>query len=81
MCYAIILPLESADYIAQSVNVVFNAGNMDNMLCVNIPIIDDLLCEGIETFGASLTAGQNTGLATPAVATVTITDNDGIYVF
>ena len=63
----------------QSVNLVFNMGNMDDMLCATIPIIDDLLCEGIETFSASLTAGQNAGLTTPSLATVTITDNDGMY--
>ena len=63
----------------QMVDLVYNAGNMDQMMCVNIPIMDDLLCEGTETFSASLTAGQNAALITPSQATVTIDDNDGMY--
>ena len=63
----------------QMVDLVYNGGNMDQMMCVNIPIMDDLLCEGTETFSASLTAGQNAALITPSQATVTIDDNDGMY--
>ena len=57
--------------------LVYTNANMDQMLCVNIPINDDFLCEGNETFFASLTPGQNAALSTPSQATVTITDNDG----
>ena len=56
----------------------YTNANMDQM-CVNIPIFDDLLCEGNETFFASLTAGQNATPCTPSQANVTITDNDGVH--
>ena len=62
-----------------SVVLEYTNDNMDQMFCVNIPINDDLLCEGNETFFASLTAGQNAALSTPSQATVTIIDNDGMH--
>ena len=77
MCFS--LHAEPGDYTMVSMDLVFDMANMNAMLCVDIPITDDLLCEGTETFSASLTAGQNAGLTTPSQATVTITDNDGTY--
>ena len=62
-----------------SVDLVYSMGNLDQLLCANIPVVDDLLCEGTETFSVLLTAGQNAALSTPSLATVTITDNDGTY--
>ena len=58
---------------------MYDIVNQDELMCVNISIIDDLLCEGNETFFASLTAGRFAALSTPSQATVTITDNDGMH--
>ena len=59
--------------------VVFNAGNIDDMMCVQIPIVDDTLCEGNEQFQVSLQNNDpNVNLAPGrATGTVTIIDNDG----
>ena len=63
----------------RSVDLEYTNTNMDQMLCVDIPIVEDLLCEGNETFFASLTADQNAVVSPPSQATVTITDNDGMH--
>lgn len=34
--------------------LIFNGGNIDQMMCVQIPINDDTLCEGNEQFQVSL---------------------------
>ena len=74
------LHAEPGDYTMQSVDLVFNIGNLGMMLCVTIPINDDLLCEGPETLIVTvLEDDQNVILAAPTQATLTILDNDGMY--
>ena len=47
--------------------------------CVNVPIIDDDLCEGMETFTILLSeADPNVALNGPRMGTVTIIDDDGM---
>ena len=50
---------------------------MNQMLCVDIEIVDDLICEGPEFFSIGLTStDSNVNLGTSS-GTVTIIDNDG----
>ena len=50
----------------------------DSQECCNIPINDDLLCEGSEFFTVSLSAASaGVIVGFPSTATVTIADNDG----
>jgi len=49
----------------------------DSQECCNIPITDDNLCEGTETFNVLLTAtGNNVNVGFPSTAIVSIADND-----
>ena len=62
--------------------VVFDAGSINDMMCVEIPIIDDNLCEGNEQFQVSLQNNDptNVNLAPGrATGTVSIIDNDGKF--
>ena len=71
---------EPGDYTMQDIELEFNADNMDMLLCVDIPIQDDLICEGPEIFMASLSSSDpNALIASPSQVTVTILDNDGTY--
>jgi len=51
----------------------------DSQECCNIPITDDNLCEGTETFSVAFTVtGANANVIPPSTATVFIADNDGM---
>ena len=67
------------DFSPVSQLLVFNAGNSGAMMCVNIPIIDDALCEGTEQFAVRLDSTfQNVAIAPGrGTGTVIITDDDG----
>lgn len=59
--------------------LIFNDGNIDQMMCVQIPIIDDTFCEGNEQFQVSLENidRTNADLAPGrASGSVTIIDDD-----
>ena len=80
MCHT--LPPEPSDYSGQQMNLVFNAGNDDMMLCIMIPIQDDQLCEGSETINVLLSSSdENALINSPSQGTVTILDDDGMYAF
>ena len=50
------------------------------MLCIDIPIENDDICEGDETFQVTLSDNDpNTRTVAPTLATVTIIDDDGKY--
>ena len=50
----------------------------DSQECCNIPINDDFLCEGTESFTVTVVAADaNANVVAPAAATVSIADNDG----
>ena len=59
-------------------NLTFNSGNQDNMLCVDVPINDDNLCEADEMFSVSLTTVDPAVTLDPDSGTVTIVDDDGM---
>ena len=50
------------------------------MMCINIQIENDDICEGDENFQVALSDNDpNTLRVTPTTATVTIIDDDGKY--
>ena len=57
----------------------FNVGSVDDMMCVQIPISDDTLCEGDEQFQVNL-VNNNPAIVNLAPGrqsgTVTIIDDD-----
>jgi len=53
--------------------------NMDSQHCCVIPIINDNLIEGTESFAVTLTSTDSSDLIAPVDATVSITDNDGEF--
>ena len=57
--------------------LTFSAGS-GSQLCCNIPINDDNLVEGPESFNVALTTtdSNNANLVTPTTAIVNIADND-----
>ncbi|HZI49728.1 MAG TPA: DUF4214 domain-containing protein, partial [Pyrinomonadaceae bacterium] len=68
------LASERCDYATTVGTARFAA--FENSATVIIPIIDDALVEGNETFSISLSAPSNVALGTPTTATIGITDND-----
>ena len=67
--------IASSDFVGTNLTLVFLPG--ETAKAVTIPIIDDLLTEGDETFTVRLTnPSAGTALGNPAFATVTIVDND-----
>ena len=54
----------------------FNVANINNMLCVNVPIQNDLLCEGDEMFSVFLTENDPNAVLGLASGSVTIIDDD-----
>ena len=65
---------ERCDYVTSIGTVRFAAGETAKI--VTIPIIDDVLLEGNETFTFTLNGASGGSLASPSTATVTIVDND-----
>ncbi|HEX6288526.1 MAG TPA: Calx-beta domain-containing protein, partial [Herpetosiphonaceae bacterium] len=65
-----------SDYTASTGTVTFAPGETSKT--VSIPLLEDGLLEGNETFTVSLSNPGNAGLGTPATATVTISSNDAI---
>ena len=57
--------------------LTYTSGNDDDMLCANIPILDDNLCEADEIFNARLTTTDSDVIITTPTQTITIEDNDG----
>jgi hypothetical protein len=62
------------DYVSTFGVAQFGAG--ENSKTVSIPIIDDALAEGAETFSVSISNGAGTSIGPQTTATVTIIDND-----
>ena len=60
-------------------DLVFTADNDGMMLCINIPILDDLLCEGSEDINLLLSSSDENARITSSRGTVTILDDDGMY--
>ena len=68
-----------ADYGAINSPIIFNPGQEGLQMCREIPIFDDIICEGDELFNVALTSndpGVNLNPPT-STGTVTIIDNDG----
>jgi hypothetical protein len=65
---------ERCDYVTSAGTVGFAAGETSKTLF--IPVINDVLVEGNETFTLALSNASGASLGSTASATVTITDND-----
>ena len=60
--------------------LVFNNANFDRMLCIDIPIIDDSICEDDETINVLLTTNDPDAVVTTPSTIATIVDNDGGFI-
>ena len=58
-------------------DLTFDSGNQDDMLCVDIPINNDTLCEADEMFNVTLSTLDPAVTLDPTAGTVTIIDDDG----
>ena len=63
------------DYVSHSGTVALQP--QQQRACFTVTLVDDAEAEGDETFTVTLSNPVNATLGTPAVATVTIADNDG----
>ncbi len=66
--------LYNVDYASTDGVIIFNPGEITSMVAV--PIIDDAMQEGAETFRVELYAGVNVQLGARRWAVITIEDND-----
>ena len=67
---------ERCDYVTSLGTVRFAAG--ESSKTITIPLINDLLVEGSETFTIALSNAVGATLGSPAAATVTVLDNDSV---
>jgi hypothetical protein len=67
---------ERCDYASTVGTLRFAAG--ESSKSITIPIVNDALVEGNETFTVTLSGPTGTTLGTPQVATITINDNDSL---
>jgi YD repeat-containing protein len=65
----------AADFTATSGTLNWASGDSANKT-FTVPILEDSLVEGAETFTATLSGATGASLGSPASATITITDND-----
>jgi hypothetical protein len=68
-----------ADYGAINAPIIFNPGQEDQQMCRQIPIFDDIICEGDEVFNVALQSNDPAVNLIPPLnaGTVTIIDDDG----
>ena len=68
-----------ADYGAINSPIIFNPGQEGQQMCREIPIFDDIICEGDELFNVALSTTDSGVNLNPLLSTgtVTIYDNDG----
>ncbi len=64
------------DYLTTLGTLQFAAGETTKI--ISIPIVDDVYAEGNESFTITLSDATGTALSAPAVATLTINDNDSV---
>src|SRR6266404_2490807 len=64
------------DYLTTLGTLQFAAG--ETIKTISIPIVDDVYAEGNESFTITLSDATGTALSAPAVATLTINDNDSV---
>ena len=62
-------------------DLTFDSGNQNNMLCVDVSINDDNLCEDDEMFDISLSTLDPAVTLDPDTGSVTIIDDDGKSVY
>ena len=67
-----------SDYNTTAVEFVFEAQMADQLLCVNVPIIDDNVFEGNEVFLIFMNTPDIYVQLDPQYAFITISDNDGM---
>ncbi len=67
---------ERCDYVTSLGTVRFAAG--ESSKTISIPLINDVLVEGNETFTITLSSAVGATLGSPATATLTILDNDSV---
>ena len=65
------------DYTPVTTDLTFNSTNAVIPQTVTIPILDDLLLEGSEVFGMTLTSNNSNVMLLPNLTTVTIEDVEG----
>ena len=70
--------VEPADYTMTTMTLQFNVANINNMLCIDVPIQNDLLCEGNEMFSVILTENDPNAVLGQAAGSVTIMDDDSM---
>ena len=74
---------DGSDYLGVSMDLVFTAGTSNGtMQCMDVALYGDSLFEGDETFTVTLTLNQPsyTVVLGNNMTTITILDNDGMYV-
>ena len=68
-----------ADYGSINSPIIFSPGQEGQQMCREIPIFDDIICEGDELFNVALISSDSGINLNPptSTGTVTIIDNDG----
>ena len=67
------------DYVSFNETVSFQPSSSTSPLCVDIVINNDIILENDETFAVSLSSNDQDVIVESQNATVTISDDDGMY--
>ena len=71
--------LEDTELVSSNIDVVFEEGSTNSILCVDIPIVNDGALEGNQAFSLEITAVDSPPHAviiSPDTTTVTILDDE-----
>ena len=68
-----ILPTAPGDYASGALRIVFTE---KERVCVQIPILNDAIAEGTETFFAKLSTQDNRISLLPAIAIISVIDDE-----
>ena len=75
------MALDGSDY--QRVNRTLTFQPNENQMCFEVPILNDELDEGTESFSVEIISVPSSGvvLGDPGRSIISITDNDGEYMY
>ena len=72
--------IDAVDFTSVTAQLIFQPSQADVPQCEDVPILEDTILETNEFFTVELSTTDPVVILSPQSATVTITDNDSMYI-